>query len=400
MIEVEQAVELLRNAVSVQQDIVDMPILEARDRILAKQLYSPIDIPHFPKAAMDGYALRSEDIKGACKESPVRLQVIGEVCPGDAKVYEGLPGTALRVMTGGAVPDGYDCVLKQEDSDYGMDSVLIYKSASPYENYCTIGEDLKKGDLVIALHTRLNSQHIGIIAGMGYTSVPVLRPFRVGIIATGNELIKPGTALGPVQVYNSSSFTIASYLKSAGVEVVFSDICGDDGEQFCKMLKEKINQVDAIITTGAVSVGKSDFMPAAMEQIGAELLFHRVHMKPGTPVMANLYQKKLILSLSGNPFAALVNFHLLFWPVLAKAMQNESFSWTYSKSILIEGSMKASGLRRFVRAYKDEEGVHLYTNDHRASVISNLAASNCIVDQPPNKVLGAGDSVNILFWKN
>ena len=400
MMEVEEAVALLQAAAVPIRDTVVVDILDARGCVAAGDILSPIAVPRFAKSAMDGYALCAADTAGASRQSPVHLRVLGEVYAGDDAHFDAKPGTAVRIMTGGAMPAGYDSVLMQEDSDGGEDTVAVFRALAPGDNVCPVGEDLQQGVLAIARHTRLSSHHIGILASMGYAQTRVLRPFRVGIIATGSELRHPGAPLGPAQIYNNSSYTIASHLKAGGVEVVCMDICPDNAVRFCQMARARLDGVDLLITTGGVSVGKKDFLPAAVVQLGATPLFHRVNMKPGTPVLAAQLDGKILLCLSGNPFAALVNFQVFFWPVLAAALQNGDFTWRRRTALLCEGDMKASRLRRFVRAFKNRDGVHLYTKNHRSSVVSNLPQSNCIVDQPPGRELRCGDEVEILYWKH
>lgn len=399
MIQVEEAITLLTQATPIQTETETVDILSGVGRVTAEDLHSAIAVPPFAKSAMDGYALRSEDSRGASREHPVLLRVVGELCAGDARQFSAGQGTAVRIMTGGAIPAGYDCVLMQEDSDYGQDTVAIYRELAPWANYCPLGEDLLPGQLVVPTHTRLTSRHIGVLASMGIPNVKVLRPYRVGIVATGDELVPPGSPLGPAQLYNSSSYTIAAQLKTAGVEVAFLELCRDDPDAFCQLIRERMGQVDLVITTGAVSVGSKDIIPGALAQLGARRLFHGVHMKPGTPVLASEYQEKLLLGLSGNPFAALVNFQLFFWPVLATALNNPSFCWQKKEAVVQEGSMKAGGQRRFVRASLEEDGVHLYTHSHQSSVFANLLQSNCIIDQPPGQAIQPGSQVQLLYWQ-
>lgn len=399
MIEVEEAIGLLCRRVAKQTATERRDILDAHGCVAARDILSPVSVPQFAKSAMDGYAVRSADTRGAAAGTPVRLRVLGEVLAGDDKTFDVAKGTAVRIMTGGAIPPGYDAVVKQENTDEGPEHVLVHRAVANWENYCPPEEDLRVGERVIQRGTRLGSQHIGVLASMGFAQVEVLRPFRVGVIATGNELAKPGAPLGRTQVYNSSSYTIAADLKAFGVQLAFLEVCRDDEAALCRLVNARIGEVDAIITTGGVSVGKMDIVPAALEHLGAERLFHRVNMKPGTPVLAAAYQGKVLLCLSGNPFAALVNFHVFFWPVLAAAMGCPALSYKRGRAVLCEGGIKQSGLRRFVRALKKGDGVHLYTKNHRSSVFSNLPASNCIIDQPPGKALEAGDEVDVLYWK-
>ena len=204
--------------------------------------------------------------------------------------------------------------------------------------------------------------------------------------------------IGKVGVYPSSAYMIAAKLKAKGIEVPFMEICADDSKSFSHMLEERIDQVDLIITTGALSVGKKDFLPAALEEMGAKRLFQRVNMRPGTPVMASRYKEKTILSLSGYPFAAMVNFQLFFWPVAARMTGDDSLTWKKTEKIVAEGSIKASKKRRFLQAFSDEAGIHIYDRNQRSSVLSEMLYSNCLIDQKQGTTISPGDTVEIIYW--
>ncbi len=399
MIEVEEAVRLLEAAVAVQTETELVGILNAVGRVAARDVVSPLAVPRFARSAMDGYAVHAADTASASKDAPLRAAVLGEVFAGDDKTFDARPGTAVRIMTGGPLPPGYDAVVKQEDTDCGMQAVEIWQTVAAGANVGEAGEDLRPGQRVIQKYEKLAASHVGVLASMGMAVVEVLKPLRVGVVATGDELAAPGDTLGPAQIYNSSSYTIAAQAKAAGAQLCFLDICPDDPARFCELVKTRAPETDVILTTGGVSVGKRDFVPTALETLGAEPVFRRVNMKPGTPVLAAKYGDAVIVCLSGNPFAALVNFNLFFWPMLAKRMANPDFTWRRRRAVLREGSLRASVLRRFVRAHKREDGVHLYTENHRSSVFSNIPASNCIIDQPAGQALAPGDEVDVLYWK-
>ncbi|MGC4019677.1 MAG: molybdopterin molybdotransferase MoeA [Muricomes sp.] len=398
MIELEEALDLLVNSVKTNTKTEKLDILSAFGKICAEDVIAAIPVPHFPKSAMDGYAVRSQDTKGASKENAVQFQVIGEVCAGDFVSLAASPFTAVRVMTGGMVPEGYDCVIRQEDTDYGQEQVEIYVEGRQWENYCRIGEDIEAGRHIISKGTHLTSGHVGILASLGIREITVFQMPRVGIISTGNELVPLNQPISEVGVYPSSAYTIASRLKAKGIEVPFMEICGDDAQKFSDMLDERIEQADVIVTTGAISVGKKDFLPEALEGIGAQRIFHRVNMRPGTPVMACRYKEKVILSLSGYPFAAMVNFQIFFWPVVARLMGDESLSWKKMKIVVAEGSTKVSKKRRFLQAFADESGVHIYDRNQHSSVLSEIIYSNCIIDQKQGTGISPGDTVEIICW--
>lgn len=400
MIELEEALSLLMNSVKANTNTEKLDVLSALGRICAQDIKAAMPVPHFPKSAMDGYALRSRDTKGASRENAVRFQVIGEICAGDEPFPAAGPFTAVRVMTGGVVPDGYDCVVRQEDTDYGQEQAEIYAEVRPWQNYCRIGEDIEKGRLIITKGTRLKSGHIGILASLGIGEIEVFQAPRAGIISTGNELVPLAQPIKEVGVYPSSAYTIAARLKDRGVEAAFMEICRDDSKKFSDMLDERINQADVIITTGALSVGKKDFLPEALEEIGAVRIFQKVNMRPGTPVMASVYKGKIILSLSGYPFAAMVNFQLFFWPLLAGLTGDDSFSWKRTKGVVAEGNVKFTKKRRFLQAFADKKGVHIYDKGQHSSVLSEIIYSNCMIDQRPETVIAPGDTVDIIYWSD
>jgi molybdopterin molybdotransferase len=400
MVLVEEAINLLLDKVKPQKRCDKIDILEANGCVLGEDICSPLSVPHFPKSGMDGYAIKSADSSGAGKDTPITLKVLGEVLAGDDKKFEVEDGTTVRIMTGGEVPEGYDCVVKQEDTNYGEEFVEIYKPMEQWENYCKVGEDIIKGELVMKKHTRLTCSHIGVLTSMGISSVSVLSPLKVGIISTGSEIIRPEEPIGPAKVYSSSSYTIASFLKSQNVDVKFMELCIDEVDLMCEKVMHQIDEIDILITTGAVSVGKKDIIPEVLKKIGAELIFKKVNMKPGTPVLSSCYRDKIILSFSGNPFACFTNFQIFFWPILAKFMQNKTYQLKKAKAVISEGTLKSSGLRRFVRAYEEDGEVRLVSNKHFSSVMSNILECNCLIDQKAKTEIKVGDVVDILYIKN
>lgn len=398
MIELEEALDLLAHSVRKGTKTERLDILSALGRISAEDVTAPFSVPHFPKSAMDGYAVRSCDTEGASPERGICFQVIGEICAGDYLTVTPRPFTAVRVMTGGMVPEGYDCVIRQEETDYGQEQAEVFAEGKPWENYCKVGEDIEAGASLISGGTRLKSGHIGILASLGIREITVYRSPRAGIISTGNELVSLEQPIGRVGVYPSSAYTIAARLRANGVEVAFMELCPDDSQAFIDMIEEKAPQAEVIITTGALSVGKKDFLPGALEKMGVERLFQQVNMRPGTPVMASRYKETVILSLSGYPFAAMVNFQLFFWPVLAGLVGDDSLSWKRTKAVVAEGSIKPSKKRRFLQAFADEAGVHINERKQHSSVLSELIHSNCMIDQEKGRAVFPGDTVDIIYW--
>lgn len=214
MIELEEAIELLLNSVKRKTETEKLDILSASGRISAEDVTAAFSVPHFPKSGMDGYAVRSQDTRGASEERPIHLQVIGEICAGEYLSVSARPMTAVRVMTGAVIPEGYDSVIRQEDTDYGREKASIYAEVEAGQNYCRIGEDIEAGNLIIPRYTRLDAGHIGVLASMGIMEIEVFQRLEVGIISTGSELVPLARSLGKVGVYPSSAYALAAKLRN------------------------------------------------------------------------------------------------------------------------------------------------------------------------------------------
>ncbi len=396
--EIEECLALMLQETSLQK-VQEVSLENALGCVLAETVYSGMAVPPFPKSAMDGYAVRTVDLEGASKDSPVILQVKGELLAGD---YEEIPYTAMsavRVMTGAFVPEGYDAVVKQEDTDYGMEQVAVYTQVKPYMNYCMVGEDIKEGAVVVEQGTRLTPVHIGLLAGVGQSIVKVYSPVGVAIICTGSELCEAGEVLPKGKIYNNISHILAAGIRREGLEVVSRQLCADEEDVLSERLTEALETADVVITTGAVSVGKKDIVPDVLNRIGARILFRRANIQPGTPTTASVKDGKLILSLSGNPYAAIVNFEFYFWAVAARMMGHESFLVKTETAVLQSAYGKVNRMRRFIRAKAEGGKVYLPTGVHASSVIHNLTECNCFIDLEPGRSVNVGDEVRIRYIK-
>ncbi len=384
-IPLEQAIDILTEQLNSQTKTEKVPLLQSLNRVLAKPIMAPINVPNFNRSAMDGYAVVSEEVKHATHEHPVTLQVIGEHAAGEAEVTTTTQSlSAIRIMTGAYVPEPYDCIIKQEDTNYGEQTVEIYAPGSKYFNYSKIGEDLKQGELVLASHIVIDPIHIGVMASLGIHEVEVLVPLNVGILSTGSELVEPGNPLGRGQIYNSNQSVMLARLATLNVNVTCALHVADDVSLAARFIDSQMANVDLFITTGGVSVGKKDIMHDVLKELEAERLFWRLQMRPGTPVLASRYKEKLILSLSGNPFAALTTFELLVRPLMNKFLQTNHYA-LQKKQVQLQGEFKKSSpQRRFVRAYCEDQTVRLINQNHASSVLSSMIGCNCFIDLPAN----------------
>ncbi len=393
--EIEEAIGIIAANANRIDDEIEVSIEEAYGYILANDIVADVNVPAFARSAMDGYAVRAKDTEGASADKPVKLKVVSEILAGDRVSCNCDDRSAVRIMTGAMIPDGYDAVVKQEDTDLGEDEVSLFASVRQYMNYCHVGEEIQKGSEVLPARRRIGMIETGLIASLGLDKVSVLRPIKVAIISTGSELVAPGKELPEGSIYGNIRYMIAAAVKSEGFEVSYSKDCKDDAEEIQNHIIKAAEISDVVITTGGVSVGKRDLVAAVLSDIGAKHLFTRVNIQPGTPTIASVYKDKIILSLSGNPYAAIANFDLYFPPLTAKITGCNELDAVTGKAVLCDPYEKVSGARRLVRAYEKFGKVYLPANRHMSSVFGNMDKCNCYIDIPEGTGISVGDTVDI-----
>ena len=397
-IELEFALQIIGESIKQISSTEKIKIEDARCRIIEEDIYAPINQPPFNRSPLDGYALKSEDTVGASKSKPIRLKVINEIFAGGNINSSVKKNEAIRIMTGAEIPKGADCVIRQENTNYDMNEVEIYSELSKYENYCFVGEDVQKGSKLISKGEKLTYVHIGLLALMGITEVVVKRKPRIGVISTGDELINSGQPLSKGKIYDSNSVTISMRLLDFGCEIISSRIIGDEVHKVSEYINNIIDNVDVIITTGGVSVGKKDIMHEVIKDLNANRLFWRVNIKPGTPVIYSMYKNKPILSLSGNPFAAIATFELMGRELIYKLTGDMDLKQVKKKSFMEDEFLKESQGRRMVRGIYKNNKVYLPQGGHSSGVMASMLGCNCLIDiKPGTKKLLKGDEVEIIM---
>ena len=396
-IELEQAVDIIRANISPCKGIELATIDNLTGRICAQDVFSPIGLPPFHRSPLDGYALRAADSAGASKESPVSLTVMEEITAGHCPRKSVEPGTAIRLMTGAPIPEGADCVIRQEETDMGGARVRLFRALAPFENFCHKGEDIALGALLVGLGDPLSYVDAGILAGAGVASVSVYRKPRVLLLDTGDELWD--RSRGPLpsgKIFSSNHALLSARLRAFGVQVLRIGPCPDESAAIAQTITDVARDGDLVITTGGVSVGCKDLLPEAMAQLGADILFHGVNLKPGTPAMFSLFGGLPILSLSGNPFAAITTMELLARPALAILSRNKGLELAYGEGILQGDFPKASPGRRFIRAFERDGAIRLPVGLHASGVLGSMRGCNCLLDIPAGTgPLKTGDKVRL-----
>ncbi|MBQ1743176.1 MAG: molybdopterin molybdotransferase MoeA, partial [Oscillospiraceae bacterium] len=270
-ISLEKAIEILLAQVSKVREAEEVPLLEALGRTLAEDYTAPFDNPPFDRSPLDGYTFAASSTAGATAAQPAEFEIIGEECAGQY-FDESVPaGKAVRIMTGGAIPAGCDCVVRQEDVTEDGDMLLVPFIMKHHENYCFAGEDIKQGTRLAKAGTRLTAAHLGALASMGFDKVKVIRRVRVAIASTGDELLQPGQPLAPGKIYNSNLYMISSRLRELGFEPEVLGILPDDVTAAAAEIAKWQDKVDLFLTTGGVSVGKKDIMHGVVAEIGKRL---------------------------------------------------------------------------------------------------------------------------------
>ncbi|MDO4267510.1 MAG: molybdopterin molybdotransferase MoeA [Eubacteriales bacterium] len=393
MYQLEEAIEVLTGHAAPVLETETVSLMEAVGRVLAEDRQAKADQPPFSRSPLDGYAVRGADTAGASGENPRCLRVIGAVFAGG--VFEGAvgPGEAVRITTGAPIPAGADAVVRQEDSDCGSDRGLeltkIYKETRAYENYCFQGEDYRAGDVLLKKGTLLTGSCIALLASLGESCAPVYRRPRIAVLTSGDEVLQPGESMQPGKIYDSNLYFLCGRLKELGLKPASAGHVGDDAAAMAEQIRRTIPGADLVITAGGVSVGAKDIMHETMRLLGAQVLFWRVQVRPGTPTLAALFQGKLIICLSGNPFAAATNFELLVRPVLAVLTGNARMAMAVQTARLQNEYRKKAGVRRFLRGHAEGDRVWVAEGNHSSGALSSLPGCNCLIEILP-EAAGAG----------
>lgn len=399
-ISLEEAQKIIRENTMELLETVVVNVEDANAYVLAEDIYAQMDQPPFHRSPLDGYALLAADTEGASKENPKYLHIIEDIAAGQYPQKEVRSLQATRIMTGAPIPMGANCVIRQEETDYGEEDVAIYSQLKAFQNYCFQGEDVRQGMIILRKDTKLNFLHIGMLCSQGISTVKVYRRPRVLLITTGDEVVSYERDLSPGKIYNFSHFALKQRLADWNVEVV--SIHFDDNEKLMSEYIEANGETcDVIITTGGVSVGRKDILHQVYDRLGVDKIFWRVELKPGSPAMHTIYKKTPIISLSGNPFATLVTFELLCRGCVAKLLHDETIQIHYKEAVLQDEFTKASPGRRFVRAYYKDGKVFLKTANHMSGAIMSMVDCNCYIDIPTgSQGVAQGEIVRIFPYNN
>jgi molybdopterin molybdotransferase len=308
MIEPEKA-RALAGQHPVPTGMETVPLESAFGRVLAEDVYADREVPPFPRATMDGYACRREDLPGP-------LEVLETIPAGKVPTRAVGRGQCSKIMTGAMVPEGADCVIMKEYVKSRHNGLIHFTAGKTDTHIDARGQDVKKGDLLLQKGTRLTSGQIGIIASTGKIQVNVSQLLNIGILATGSELVEPGQRPEGAQIRNSNGHQLAAQVRNAGHRATYLGIVEDHRETLSDAIQNAMAQVDLLLLTGGASAGELDLVPGVLQELGFQLEFDQVAMQPGKPVCFGHMDGQACFGLSGNPVSSFVQFELLVRPYL------------------------------------------------------------------------------------
>jgi molybdopterin molybdotransferase len=361
---------------------VAVPLAEAQGLVLADDVVAGLSLPVFDNSAMDGYAVRAEDIADATAAHPVVLPVAEDIPAGRTEELTLRPGTAHRIMTGAPTPAGATTIVPVENTDGGTDSVQIRSSNPPGKHIRHAGEDVAAGTTVLRTGQPVTPAILGLAAALGMAELPVTPRQRVLVISTGSELVAPGTPLRPGQIYESNAIMLAGAVREAGAAVVAVATAEDDVTQFTAILDRHAPDADLIITSGGVSAGAYEVVKDAFGRDGDQgVEFVKVAMQPGMPQGVGRVGGATIVTLPGNPVSALVSFEVFIRPALRAAMGFGNPQRPRRSAVLTESLTSPRGKRQFRRAVLDPAGDTVISYGPPASHhLRWLASANALLD--------------------
>lgn len=373
---------------------------KAYGRILAEPVYASHYVPPFDRSPYDGFAVRSMDTKGASGESRLSFRVIDHIGAGAVSKHALGEREAVRIMTGAPLPDGADAVVMLEQSVVTGKEFTIRKSFEPLENVSLKGEDAKEGEMIVEAGTFIHPGVSAVLATFGYGNVKVAKKPVVGLLATGTELVDVRAPLEPGKIRNSNGPMIAAQLARMGIECRLLGFLPDDEDACFEMVKKAAEECDAVITTGGVSVGDFDFLPAVYKRLNADVLFNKVQMRPGSVTTVAHVNDTFLFGLSGNPSACFVGFELFARPAFLAMMGSSKPFLPYEKAVLAADFKKPNPFSRFIRAAYESTPAGAFVRPagfNKSNSVTSIARGNAFIVLPGGtRGFQKGDEVDVL----
>jgi molybdopterin molybdotransferase len=369
----------------------EVPLRDALDRILAEDVDSPLDLPAHTNSAMDGYAVRAEDVRGASREAPKRLRVVDEVRAGRFPARPLGAGEATRLFTGAPIPAGADGVVRQEDTEREGDTVLVRDDRDAGRNLRFAGEDLRRGGRVFDSGTLLGPAQLGVLASIAKSGVRTVRRARVGLLASGDEIAdldERDAILAGTKTASSNTYTLEALVRRAGAEPVLLGIARDDPGDVRERLARGFAGCDLVVSTAGVSVGEHDYLHTALDALGIDRVFWKVRMRPGSPLAFGTVRGVPWIGLPGNPVSTMVCFELFVRPAIRKMQGHAAVHRRAVPAVTEERVTTGRRLTHFLRAVLREErgGWRArLTGPQGSGILTSMARANALLIVPEDR---------------
>ena len=382
-------------------DPIELNLMDAQGLILAENVITDVPLPGFDNSAVDGYAVRAVDTKGAEEDKPITLPVVGDVAAGNRALSGMGAGVSMRIMTGAPIPSGADAVIPLEWTDRGLAQVAIRQSARSGTSIRRAGEDLPAGAPALAAGAALGPQQIALLAAIGRDRVAVRPRPRVLVVSTGSELVDVGHPVGFGEVPDANSYLLAAAARDAGADAYRVGIVPDDHTKLLDVLESQLLRADVLVTTGGVSMGAFDIVKQALSELGT-VSFTRVAMQPGKPQgFGHLGDHVPIFCLPGNPVSALVSFEVFVRPAIRKLLGKRSIQRATVQAAALERIESPAGVRQYRRGvlHREASGGYSVTlvGGPGSHLIAAMASANCLVviDEEVTEVV-SGSRVTVI----
>ena len=376
-----------------------LSILKAQGRVLGEEIIAPRNIPPWDNSAMDGYAVRAQDIQRASKTTPAVLKVLSDLPAGRIFKGRGRPGEAVRIMTGAPLPEGFDTVVQVEDTEKDGEVVRIFASLGKGKNIRSAGEDVKAGTRILEEGTLLRPAHIGMLASIQRSMVSVYQQPRVAILSTGDELLEIDEAWQEAKIVNSNSYSLTALVSECGGVPLQLGIAKDRREELLNKIQQGL-VADILVTSGGVSVGDYDLVKKMLNELG-QMNFWKVAMRPGQPLAFGMISAKPLFGLPGNPVSSMVSFELFVRPSILKMSGHKNLFRPALKAILREDVSKKAGLVHFIRCSLFPEGEKIFastTCDQGSGILSSMVKAQGLIVLPREQTLAcAGEEVKVII---
>lgn len=380
MISVEEALKTILNTCR-PLGLEKVALLNATGRVIGEDVDAPRNIPSAANSAMDGYAMRSADTKGASALKPVKLKVIETIPAGALPRKTVGEGQAARIMTGAVIPKGANAVVRREDTLESGRTVHIKVAATPGQDIRFAGEDVQHGENVIAAGSLLGPGHIGMLAALGKAFVSVYQRPRVAILSTGDELVDIDTDPAPGKIVNSNSYSLAAQVLGAGGIPILSAIVRDTKAELADAFQAAC-RADVILSSGGVSMGDYDFVKDVMGDIGNAMRFWQVAMRPGKPLAFGAIGGTPLFGLPGNPVSCMVSFEQFVRPSLLKMQGHTRILRPTVTAVSAQDIKKGAGVKNFLRAVVEKEkGRYIVrlTGEQGSGILKSMVAANAFI---------------------